>query len=57
MQEHVGIDQRFVRPAEVDHLIGDTTKARTDLDWVPKVSFEELVKMMVDSDLDLLERV
>jgi len=56
-QEHVGIDQRFVRPAEVDHLIGDTTKARTDLDWVPKVSFEELVKMMVDSDLDLLERV
>jgi len=56
-QEHVGIDQRFVRPAEVDHLIGDTTKARNELDWVPKVSFEELVKMMVDSDLDLLEKI
>ena len=55
-QKHVGIDQRFVRPAEVDHLIGDTTKARNELDWEPGVSFDDLVKMMVDSDMDLLKK-
>ena len=55
-QGHVGVDKRFLRPAEVDHLIGDTTKARTELDWVPRVTFDELVKMMVDSDLALLQQ-
>lgn len=44
-------DPRFMRPAEVDLLIGDSTKAREKLGWTPKVSFEELVSMMVASDL------
>ena len=57
---HVGIedwqpkvtqDPRFLRPAEVDLLIGDPTKAREQLGWQPKVGFEDLVRMMVDSDL------
>ena len=57
---HVGIedwqpkvtqDPRFLRPAEVDLLIGDPTKARQQLGWQPKVGFEDLVRMMVDSDL------
>jgi len=47
----VKLDPRFIRPAEVDLLIGDSTKARTTLGWEPKVSFPELVKMMVASDL------
>jgi GDPmannose 4,6-dehydratase len=49
--EHVQIDQRLVRPAEVDMLVGDATKARTQLGWEPRVPFEELVAMMVDADL------
>ena len=44
-------DPRFMRPAEVDLLIGDSTKAHTQLDWKPKVDFEALVRMMVDNDL------
>lgn len=44
-------DEKFMRPAEVDLLIGDPTKAKTVLDWTPKVSFSELVTMMVESDL------
>lgn len=61
---HVGIDDwrpfvrqdpRFMRPAEVDLLIGDATKARTRLGWEPQVGFEELVTMMVDADLAALE--
>jgi len=47
----VSVDPRFFRPAEVDMLIGDATKARTKLGWQPTVSFAELVTMMVDSDL------
>jgi GDPmannose 4,6-dehydratase len=53
-EEHVTIDQKFFRPAEVDLLIGDPTKAREKLGWEPKTSFEELVTMMVDADIDLL---
>lgn len=45
-------DQRFFRPAEVDLLIGDATKARTKLGWQPKVGFEKLIQMMVANDLD-----
>ena len=45
-------DQRFFRPAEVDLLIGDATKARTKLGWTPKVGFETLIQMMVANDLD-----
>ena len=50
-KKHVGIDPAFLRPAEVDHLIGDSSKGRTKLGWVPKVDFEGLVKMMVEADL------
>ena len=53
-EDHVVVDERFMRPAEVDLLIGDATKARTELGWAPKTSFEDLVTMMVDADLDLL---
>ena len=52
-QDYVVSDPKFYRPAEVDLLIGDPTKARTKLDWQPKVGFRELVTMMVDSDLEL----
>jgi GDPmannose 4,6-dehydratase len=48
----VEVDQRFVRPAEVDYLCGDAAKAREQLGWAPKVSFTELIEMMVDSDLE-----
>jgi len=48
---HVVIDPRFVRPAEVDLLLGDPSKAKSVLGWEPKVSFTELVEMMVDADL------
>ncbi len=54
-QEHVVLDERFVRPAEVDLLIGDATKAHTDLGWRPRTSFEDLVAMMVESDLAALQ--
>ena len=49
--DYVVIDPAFIRPAEVDLLLGDSTKARTTLGWVPQVSFRELVTMMVDADL------
>jgi GDPmannose 4,6-dehydratase len=52
--DHVEIDPRFFRPAEVEHLIGDCTKAREQLGWEPRTSFEDLVRLMVDSDLELL---
>ena len=53
-EEHVVQDPRFMRPAEVDVLIGDPSKARRDLDWAPSTSLEQLVQMMVESDLDLV---
>ena len=54
-QDHVILDERFVRPAEVDLLIGDATKAHEQLGWQPRTSFEDLVAMMVDSDLAALQ--
>jgi len=51
-QQYVKIDPRFVRPAEVDVLLADAGRARRELGWAPKVGFEELVKMMVDADLE-----
>jgi GDPmannose 4,6-dehydratase len=48
---YVRQDKRFMRPAEVDRLVGDATKAREVLGWRPKVGFEELVRMMVDADV------
>jgi GDPmannose 4,6-dehydratase len=53
---HVRLDPRFLRPAEVEHLIGDASKAREKLGWEPRTSFEEMVKLMVDADLELLGR-
>jgi GDPmannose 4,6-dehydratase len=50
-QKHVVTDPRFLRPADVDHLCADASKARRVLGWEPKVSFSELVRMMVEADL------
>ncbi len=55
-EPYVVIDPRFVRPAEVDRLIGDASKARSILKWKPEVSFEQLVTMMVASDIKRCER-
>ncbi|MQM01226.1 hypothetical protein Taro_033974 [Colocasia esculenta] len=55
-KDHVVIDKRYFRPAEVDNLRGDSTKTRRVLGWKPKVGFQELVKMMVDEDLELAKR-
>jgi GDPmannose 4,6-dehydratase len=55
-KEFVEIDPRYYRPAEVDVLLGDASKARKELGWEPKVGFKELVKLMVDSDLKLAEK-
>jgi GDPmannose 4,6-dehydratase len=54
VEPFVRFDRAFERPAEVDHLIGDPTRARVQLGWEPQVSFEELIRMMVDADLRLL---
>ncbi len=54
IDERVVIDESLVRPAEVDHLIGDATKAREDLGWEPRTSFEQLIRLMVDADHQLL---
>jgi GDPmannose 4,6-dehydratase len=48
----VEIDPRYLRPTEVEHLVGDASKARTKLGWAPKVSFEQLTDLMVDADLE-----
>jgi len=51
-QKHVVLDPQFMRPAEVDHLIGDASKAKAQLGWTPEVDFKQLVTMMVDADLE-----
>jgi GDPmannose 4,6-dehydratase len=55
-RDFVEVDPRYFRPAEVDLLLGDATKANTKLGWTPRVSFQELVEMMVDGDLELARR-
>jgi len=55
-QKHVRLDPKFLRPAEVDHLIGDASKGRAALGWRPEVDFPALVRMMVDADLSRLSR-
>jgi GDPmannose 4,6-dehydratase len=53
-EQYVVVDPKFLRPAEVDQLIGDPTKAKEQLGWEPRTSFRELVEMMVDADLERL---
>ncbi len=53
-QNYVEIDPKYFRPAEVDLLIGDSSKAKQKLGWEPKVKFDSLVKMMVDADIKLV---
>ncbi len=55
-EKYVKVDPKFMRPAEVNLLLGDSTKAHKALGWKPKVSFKELVNMMVESDIDLIGR-
>lgn len=55
-EDHVVVDPEFIRPADVDLLVGDASKARRVLGWQPIVSFEELIQMMVDADLALLRK-
>lgn len=55
-EDHVVVDERFFRPAEVDLLVGDATLAKTVLDWQPKTPFRDLVHMMVDADLENVAR-
>ncbi|MBP9903775.1 MAG: GDP-mannose 4,6-dehydratase [Verrucomicrobiota bacterium] len=55
-QKYVEIDARYHRPAEVELLIGDASKAKRKLGWEPKTKFEELAKLMVDADIELLRR-
>lgn len=55
-EDHVVIDPELIRPADVDLLVGDASKARRVLSWQPTVSFEELIQMMVDADLSLLRK-
>jgi len=53
-EDYVEIDPRYFRPAEVDLLLGDCTKAKQKLGWEPKVTFKGLVELMVDADLEAL---
>jgi GDPmannose 4,6-dehydratase len=55
-QKHVVIDKKLYRPAEVHLLCGDSGKAKQELEWQPKVSFEQLIAMMVDSDIERVKK-
>jgi GDPmannose 4,6-dehydratase len=55
-ERHVRFDERYLRPAEVDHLEGDGSKAEDVLGWTPKTDFRSLVEMMVEHDLEMAER-
>jgi GDPmannose 4,6-dehydratase len=55
-QRYVELDPRYLRPTEVDHLLGDPSRARKQLGWQVKTSFEELVALMMDADVKLAER-
>jgi GDPmannose 4,6-dehydratase len=55
-KKHVEIDPRYFRPAEVDVLVGDAAKAASALDWEPRVSFAELVEMMIEADMELARK-
>jgi len=53
-EKYVTLDPAFVRPAEVDHLIGSPAKAEKDLGWKPQTTFEQLIRLMTRADLELL---
>jgi GDPmannose 4,6-dehydratase len=55
-ERYVRTDPRFLRPADVEHVVGDASKARARLGWEPRTSFPELVRLMVEADIELLER-
>lgn len=55
-KDYVVTDPKFLRPAEVDFLVGNSEKAKKKLGWSPRVSFEQLIRMMVNEDLRLLQR-
>ncbi|MEE2696880.1 MAG: GDP-mannose 4,6-dehydratase, partial [Actinomycetota bacterium] len=55
-EDHVVVDERFIRPAEVDLLVGDAAKAEAQLGWRPRTKFHQLIEMMVDHDLETLQR-
>jgi GDPmannose 4,6-dehydratase len=54
-EEHVEIDAKYFRPSEVDVLLGDPSKAQRELGWTPRVTFDELVRIMVDADVKDIE--
>jgi len=54
-RDHIGFDERYLRPAEVDHLVGDYSKAKAKLGWIPKTAFKELVHLMVEADIAALK--
>jgi GDPmannose 4,6-dehydratase len=56
IDKHVAIDSRYFRPTEVDVLLGDSAKARKKLGWSPKVSFEQLIDMMIEGDLEIAKK-
>jgi GDPmannose 4,6-dehydratase len=56
IDDHVVIDESLKRPAEVDHLIGDSSKAERELGWKPATTFEQMIRLMVDADYELLQR-
>lgn len=56
-EQYVEIDQQFIRPAEVNLLLGDNTKAKNVLGWKPKIAFKDLVKEMVENDIKLLQKI
>ena len=55
-KEIIKIDSRYFRPTEVEALLGDASKAKKELNWIPKISFEQLVKEMVEKDIDLIKK-
>ncbi|HET8989776.1 MAG TPA: GDP-mannose 4,6-dehydratase, partial [Acidimicrobiales bacterium] len=55
-EDHVVVDDRYLRPAEVDLLVGDSTKANRELGWRHRVGFTELIELMVDADAKALQR-
>jgi GDPmannose 4,6-dehydratase len=55
-RDYVVQDPRFMRPAEVDLLIGDATLAKKELGWQPEVTFEELIRMIVEADVERIQR-